>query len=51
MLAEQVVEAVPAASRLADQVLVMQLAQAPPGGVQVDAVQGRGGIGVSGICS
>ena len=46
MLAEQVVEAVPAAGRFADQVLVVQLAEAPPGGMQVGAVQGRGGVGV-----
>ena len=46
VFAEQVVQAVPAAGRLADQVLVIQLAEAPPGGLQVGAVQGRGGVGV-----
>ena len=46
VFAEQVVQAVPAAGRLADQVLVIQFAQAPLGGWQVGAVQGRGGVGV-----
>ena len=39
-------ETVPAAGRLADQVVVIQLAEAPPGGLQVGVVQGRGGVGV-----
>ena len=39
-------EAIPAAGRLADQVVVIQLAEAPPGGLQVGVVQGRGGVGV-----
>ena len=42
----QVVQAVPAAGRFADQVVVVQLAEVLPGGVQVGAVQGRGGVGV-----
>jgi len=46
MLAEQVMKAVPATGRLADQVLVLQFAQAPPDGWQAGAVQGRGGAGV-----
>ena len=46
MLAEQVVQAVSAAGRLADQVLVMQLAQASPGSWQVGVVQDRGGVDV-----
>ena len=46
VFAEQVVQAVPAAGRLADQVVVIQLAEAPPGGLQVGVVQGRGGVGV-----
>ena len=38
MFAEQIVQAIPAAGRLADQVLVVQLTQAPPGGLQVGVV-------------
>jgi len=46
MFAQQVVEAIPAVGMLADQVLVIQLAETPPGGSQACAVQGRGGVGV-----
>jgi len=38
MFAEQVVEPVPAAGRLADQVLVIQLAETAPGGSQAGVV-------------
>ena len=38
VFAEQVVETVPAAGRLADQVVVIQLAEAPPGGPQAGVI-------------
>ena len=46
MLAEQVVQPVPALGQLAEQVLVVQGLQAAAGGVQACAVQGGGGVSV-----
>ena len=46
VFAEQVVETVPAAAGFADQVVVIQLAQTLPGGMQVGVVQAGSGVGV-----
>ena len=46
VLADQVVQPVPALGRLGQQVLVVQGLQAAAGGGQVGAVQGGGGVGV-----
>jgi hypothetical protein len=45
VLAEQVVQPVTSGGGLADQVLVIEGLQVPPGGGQVDAIQGSGGVG------
>ena len=46
VFAEQVVETVPTAGNFADQVVVVQLAEAPLGSVQIKAGQGGSGVGV-----
>ncbi len=46
VFAEQVVQAVPAAGRFRDQVVVIQLVETPAGDLQVGVVHGRGGVGV-----
>ena len=46
VLADQVVQPVPALGRLGEQVLVVQGLQAAAGGRQIGAVQGGGGVGV-----
>jgi hypothetical protein len=47
VLADQVVQAVPAAGRLDDQMVVEQLDEAAPGGGQTAVVEGGGRVGIN----